>query len=202
MVWDKSKPAATDLISDSQGDIQGNFQAVEEGDVPFERLECANTSPPATGKADSIYVYGKDANSKAELHARDEDNNEVQLTSAGKMGHTTTDVEMNSYTFDGTVTFAEQQQIACWRVFNDALSVNFGQGCTVTKNSVGNYTITFDANVVTTANYAVAGSGSSNVAVNASYNDTTSFTVITRSTTDSNAKDPGVCSIIVVGGQA
>lgn len=208
MAYDKDKPDDADLISDSAGDLRANFSAIQTGGVPYEKLECANTSPPGSGKADAIYVYGKDANSKAELHARDEDDNEIQLTSAGKIGSTSTNYSMGTYQFSeagSDPTFGRDQQITAWIVFNSDgnATVNGKKNCTVVKDSNWNYTITFDSNVkdASSTDYCVIGTTANNAIVQVTSKSAGSFTVSTLSTTDSVQKEPVSVNIVVIGGQ-
>jgi len=49
-----------------------------------EKVTLLTGSAPTHG-ADKVILYGKDVGGKCELFARDEDGNEVQITSAGKV---------------------------------------------------------------------------------------------------------------------
>ena len=67
---------------------------VDDVDAGEHRMATLREGSAPTQAADKIKVYGKDVNSKCELHARDEDGNEVQITSAGTIAFVTGSVQM------------------------------------------------------------------------------------------------------------
>lgn len=159
MAWQKTKPASSDLISTSQADIQGNFAAVEEGTVPGERWQFFNGNPPAAAVADTFQVYSKDVSSKAELHGRDEDNNEIVMSSAGRMGSPTTDatfqtIRIASDTFD----IGQDNIVTAWATITAAGAVTDGKNvASVTLSDTSKYKITWSASTMSNSNYAVIG---------------------------------------------
>jgi hypothetical protein len=98
--WDETKPAgsrAANLGDDDIREFKGQVREVVGVDHKFESsgqhadmgkhnkatLLVQSSAPSAD--SDAGLLYTKDVSSKAELHWKDEDNNEIQLTSAGKL---------------------------------------------------------------------------------------------------------------------
>lgn len=57
MAWQKSIPAATDQLKDSQLDIKENFEAIEEGGVPYDHLELQQQGSAPTEPSGSNLLY-------------------------------------------------------------------------------------------------------------------------------------------------
>lgn len=98
--WDKDKPAGSDPLRDGDDDLRANNAALETG---FDQDHDFTTGSTQTGKHDQItfndplssapatvaasegVLYTLDVSSKAELHFEDEDENTVQVTTAGSL---------------------------------------------------------------------------------------------------------------------
>lgn len=84
---------------------------VVDTDVGEHRKVTLRTGSAPTQRADTITVYAKDVSGVAELHAIDENGNEIQLTSGGAtaLGHTltakTSDYTVTSSDVNGNTTF-------------------------------------------------------------------------------------------------
>jgi hypothetical protein len=89
MAWDATKPAGTTAISGSDDLIRANWEAIEQGTVPYDALKLETQGSDPSAAADHGFLYTKDVSSKAELHYIDEDSNVIQLTSAGTVGSST-----------------------------------------------------------------------------------------------------------------
>jgi hypothetical protein len=91
MAWDSSSPTGATLISTSAGILQGNFSAIETGDVTsaqkvrIDSRDALSLSSDPGNVADVGYIYSKDVNSKTELHYIDEDGNVTQITNVGNV---------------------------------------------------------------------------------------------------------------------
>lgn len=88
-------------IEDRLDDIMDSFTS---GDTVtrFNRVPFYNQGSDETGVADSVVCYSKDVSSEAELHCAKEDNDVVQITSAGGL---------NAGALTGTMSTALQDQI-------------------------------------------------------------------------------------------
>lgn len=95
--WDESLPVDHTLISQGPAkirnvrvDVGDRLATIISGFVSGEtvvgilNLPFIAVSAPST-VADQIQVYGKVVSTKTELHAKDEDGNEFQITSGGKL---------------------------------------------------------------------------------------------------------------------
>lgn len=136
MTWDKTFPQNSDFLKKSPKPFRDNWEAIEntfETDhrVPGTRDQGEHNkvtfyepiSTP-TNAANKGFLYGKDVDSKIELHFLDESNNELQLTSKGRKVPRTTFIWWN-----GTVS--ETQVVP-------------SGSATVAHPSTGVYTITLN----------------------------------------------------------
>lgn len=99
MAFDKTKPAGTTPLKTADDQIRANNEALETaigqdhdfatGDTQTGKHKQVIFKAPLTVKptlaASEGASYTKDVSAKAELHFEDEDGNEVQLTSGGKI---------------------------------------------------------------------------------------------------------------------
>lgn len=208
MAYSKTKPADSDLISDSASDLRDNFAAIEEGGVDHEKVTLSNSNPPATGATDKGAVYAKDVSSKAELHYIDEDNNSIQMTSGGSLGASTTAVEFDTLSHDsGTTTYNENNFVTAWALCDGASSGatlidNSGFSGVSVSSSV--WTFTFST-ALDSANYAVIGTS-----VDGTSSNIRSVKVVSRATGSFSVKVLGVgndkksgdeFSVVVLGGR-
>lgn len=95
----EASPADSDNVSEGAGKIRGTRLDIRERVAKDHYMDIAGTdadhgehqkitfhapeTSPGNPGADKAFMYTKDVNSKAELHFKDEDNNEIQLTTAG-----------------------------------------------------------------------------------------------------------------------
>lgn len=77
---------------------------VSDEDAGEHRKVTLRTGSAPTAVADKGFVYAKDVSGKAELFYRDEDGNEVQLTSAGKLGAADENLLALNATFGGALS--------------------------------------------------------------------------------------------------
>ena len=90
---------STDDVGDGAGEIRDFKRNIRERMAIDHYMDIAGTDAdhgehskitfqaqyaPGSPGADKAFLYTKDANSKAELHYKDEDDNEIQVTSGGR----------------------------------------------------------------------------------------------------------------------
>lgn len=204
MAYDEGYPTSSDQVSAAI--LRENFLAIFEGRVNYEKSTLSNSSPPGSGTTDTFLLYGKDANSKAELHGMDEDSNEIQMTSAGSLGSTATNIKFESLTHDGTRSFGENNFIAAWALISHnggSPTVTLGSGiasATVPVSSA-TYTINIDANRMANANYGVMATpvGTGEMFVDSTFTRTVTQCKVTRSLI--GAATAGDFFIFLIGGQ-
>lgn len=97
--FDKTQPAGSTKVRLSDDQIRANNDALQDaisrdhkfptsyGTDAGEHTRVKFTAPitTPTSAANKGFLYSKDVGAKAELHWEDEDSNEIQLTSAGKL---------------------------------------------------------------------------------------------------------------------
>ena len=130
MAWNKDNPVETEKIRLLSEVITANNTAIEQNDVTtladslsqwvihlVDRSTIAGANDPA--RIDTIgMLYCKDDGAKNELFFRDSENpsNIIQLTNDGKIGFTSTAFEMDSISFDGTITYDEHSMHRAWGI--------------------------------------------------------------------------------------
>jgi hypothetical protein len=157
MTWDKTLPAGSTAIRASDDQLRDNFVAIEEGGVPYNSLKLSVQGSAPTAVADFGFLYTKDVSSKGELHYRDEDSNDVVMTSAGSLGSSATAMitsdltaataDINGGTVDATIggtTPAAGAFTTCQattRFFTKTILENVAASGTTTEDlgTVGNF---------------------------------------------------------------
>lgn len=142
MAWQTSKPAGSDAIQDSDDNIRDNWTAIETGLVPYDylRLEVQGSAP--TEIADHGLLYAFDVNAKAELHYEDEDSNDVQLTSGGKIGNA--NVTLDSAGAIVCTSITNSGAMSCTTITGTGLAIV--QKLHVNAGASGDSEIIFDIN--------------------------------------------------------
>ena len=114
--------------------IEHNFFADEAGEsnIGMHKIVTLLVQTTIAALADAGKIYTKDVNAKAELHFLDEDNNEIQITSAGK-------ILVDS--LDGVVKLVGNQTIAGVKTFGDDIVLTKAN-LTTTKHTTGSVTVT------------------------------------------------------------
>ena len=117
--------------------IEHNFFADEAGQVNIgmHKIVTLLVQTTITALADAGKIYTKDVGDKAELHFLDEDDNEIQITSAGK-------ILVDS--LDGVVKLVGDQTIAGVKTFGDNIVLK-NANITTTKFTTGNVAMTNDS---------------------------------------------------------
>ncbi len=177
MAFDKDKPAATTSLRASNPEMLANNSALETAlganhefstggsntgnHESIVLIEAANLGTGATG----LPILGaQTTGGKAELTFTDEDDNDIQITSAGNILSASLDSkDEDDMSSDSATHTATQQSI---KAYVDVLAVKAwgnvgsngvlddGFNVSTAKASTGTYTITFDVNFTST-DYAI-----------------------------------------------
>ncbi|HEB26926.1 MAG TPA: hypothetical protein ENI05_03985 [Porticoccus sp.] len=127
--YDIATPAGSDSPSEADDRMRETKAAVQERnnvdhywpltgtevsdvDAGEHRKATLRTGSAPTAVADKGFMYAKDVSAKAELFYRDEDGDEVQLTSGGKVGAATLDLLANNVNVAGTLDVTTSVDIA------------------------------------------------------------------------------------------
>lgn len=216
MGWNKNLPATDQELRTLGGVLTDNFQAVEEGDETsgtpiFQRaILLGNRSSVATA-ADPVvvgattYMYSKlDGGGVQEAFVRAPAAAIVQISQGGRMGSDVTDIGFESFSHnEGTTSYNEDNLVTAWAAVASAGGLDDNKGfATATRDSLGKYTLTFDA-ALDDANYAVlltvSDSGSSNKNIKYTSKAAGSFKVEIRGPSTGLADKP--FSAMVLGGR-
>jgi len=207
MAWDASLPANSTKIRLGPAVIRDNWQAIQQADSTFRPyainltdrtpLAVSNNPTAISGSNNACTLYCKqDASGNQEIYSIDPSSNVIQLTEGGAMGSTNTDVNMNQFSFDGSITYNENNIITAWAVI-DGPTGNILSSSNIASclKSGGNYTVTL-SNTQTSANYVVIAQARDR-SVKASTVTTTNFILQGANNLPSNSN----ISVIVVGGR-
>lgn len=219
MVWNKALPANNEKIRNLGIVIRPNWEAIEEGDdvgvanmlqmrsVQLDnRTGLADNNDPVTNAGTHYYYSKDDTGGDQEAFMKDSAGNIIQLSNAGKFGYTGVDYEANSVSYDGTITFNENNLVTAWGLLNNSsLTVSPSSGITgVTRVSTGYYEITIAANRTNNANYivlvSVRSTGNRIVMVDPNTAFTTTVFRIRRITAG-GVNENGDIYFMVIGGQ-
>lgn len=80
MVWDKSQPQDTSKIRLTPALIRANWDALEEGGVPFDLLQLAEQALDPAAIASSGQLYSKQSGSRTEAFYEKDNGDIAQLT--------------------------------------------------------------------------------------------------------------------------
>jgi hypothetical protein len=85
MPWNTTLPADASKLRLSAGYIRANWTALENGDVPYVKLQLAEQGSNPTRANDTGWLFTKQASSQTELYYEDDRNPALvtQITSAG-----------------------------------------------------------------------------------------------------------------------
>lgn len=215
MTWLINKPANSDNLASSDKFLRDNFEAIETGLVPYDyiSLQDQSSTDPTTATGFG-YLYAKQASSKPELHWIDEDDNVIQLTSAGSFGNSNFNVDSSgnldctSISFDGgTNTFNASSMVKAWATFigtSGGFSVLDSYNCTPTRDSQGVYTLTWGTNFGS-ANYVVVGtaqsvSGNARIVMESEATaKAAGAAVINVRDTSGSVQDSGLIDVVAIG---
>lgn len=217
MAFDNTQPTDTTKIRNLGVVIRPNWVAIEEAESTFRpyAINLQNRTPlpddndPAT-IADTSIIYCKDdAAANPEAFHKDGSGNIVQLTQAGKLGSSSTDLIGNTFTL-GSTSIGLNNSIVAWGRFNYnaanplATRVTFvnssGLNTSITYTGVGQYTFTLSP-ALTNSNYLVFAqprTGATAIGTQIQNISSSSFKVIFWKTSSTAVDTNG--QIIVIGG--
>lgn len=166
MAWDKNLPQDSTKIRNYPTLLTNNFKAVEEGDQGLEHWQVRFNDRDALGIAsnptradDEMAIFSKDDGTNTEMYIMDDQNpaNFIQITQAGDLGSTSTDIVCNDITIGSSNTsFSANQAIVAHATVNSAGTLVNGFNITgATRQDKGRYQITVAADVLINVNYRV-----------------------------------------------
>lgn len=152
MAWDKTLPQDSTKIRNYPTILTDNFKAIEEGDQGLEfwqtrfvdRDSIAIASNP-TRADDEMAIFSKDDGTNTELYLMDDQNpaNIIQITEAGKLGSSNTEIICSNIQIGSSGAELTQNSLA-WAygfVPKAGGAVSGGQGLgTATINTSGGFT--------------------------------------------------------------
>lgn len=217
MAWDKSLPSNITKIRNYPTVLGDNFSAVEEGDdtlkiwkANFIERNAIPSAPAVTPTRidDTMQIFSKQnpTDSETDLFVLDDraTANTIQLTENGKLGGLTQALALDSFTFDDTRVFNENNIIAAYGLLPDNTgSPTYGDGiASVTRTGTGAYTITWSAGRFSNTNYSVhvMSTTNSTASWDNSIKTTTTFGVQVRQSDTGSVKNSQLF-VIAVGGQ-
>lgn len=216
MAWQKNLPGDDTKLRTSQTYVRANWDAIETGGVPYDKLKLESQGANPTREAGFGWVYGKNPGTGfTELYYEDDRNpaSVIQLTNVGGIGNSTVSLYANNITFNNGTTFLDKnKQILGWlRVDANGTASGTSGDMTVAKYmdpgaQTGRYVVTFT--VPTISSYVAlvqisSSSGSSNLSRRSSTvtnRTANSFrvTIYSNSTGDPENED---FMVIVFGGR-
>lgn len=221
MTWNQLKPSDSEKIRDLGTVIRANNKAIEENDtgVLADSLNqwaihlvdrSTTTTPNVTPVSISTVgmLYCRTIGAENELFFQDSQGipAEIQLTTTGKIGAQTTSYEAEDISYDGTITFNENNYVTAYGYITGSASPTLAYSSGIASvsyaGSAGLYELTFAANRVNNANYVVISTpiqGANVMSIPNSPRTTTNFRV-QRSMTNGTPQH-GDVMFIVVGGQ-
>lgn len=159
MTWDPSLPANNSLVRLSPGYIRTNWNAIQEGEVPYKKLQLSKQVANPTRANDIGWLYVKQINSQEELFYQDDRNPALvtQITKNNRIGTPTQGVNASNFIMDSTgFTYGINQMIVATGSFNSSGALVSGVNMVaVSHTGTGRYTVAINADVVLNANYKV-----------------------------------------------
>lgn len=145
MAWDRTLPANSSKIRLSAGYIRSNWDAIEFGEVPYDKLQLQEQAGNPTQQDDTGWLYSKDVGGGTELFYMDSQAtpNVIQLTSGGRIGTTNSIYLFDALSHNGTFFMNEACFISAWAYCSGAGGVLGGLRIAGnTRVSTGTYNIT------------------------------------------------------------
>lgn len=162
MVWNASKPADSDRIRLSAGLLRENFQAIEDGTVPYTTLSLEQqASFPALAGHNRLYSYLNADSGKIELKSVNNTGQAVNITEGAYLGTRNTlgrfsAIQTGNISFDGVFVYAGGNMVISRGTVAAAgglsMSINIASA---TKTGTGQYDIVIPAGVLEVNSYQV-----------------------------------------------
>lgn len=157
MTWDPSKPADNTKLRVAPGLERSNWNAIQQGGVPYVKLQLAEQGANPTRADNTGWIFTKEASSQTELYYEDDRNPAkiIQLTSNGRIGNSAITVITQNLTFNGTYNNNQSSMASAWARCASGGGVTYGFNiASSTRSGTGNYTILTNA-VFNSANVVV-----------------------------------------------
>lgn len=158
MTWDPSKPADNTKLRLAPGLIRVNWNAIEQGGVPYDKLQLQEQATNPTRANNTGWLYTKEISSQTELFYEDDRNpaKVIQLSNNGGIGNTNQALYGSAVITSGTYQNTQNAFISAWAVVASNGALTAGFGLTSAQNATGDYTLTFSS-AASSANYGVSG---------------------------------------------
>lgn len=159
MAWDKTLPANSSKLRVSAGYIRDNWNAIQTGGVPYDKLKLKLQAANPTREATYGWSFTKDPGTGyAELYYLDDRNpaSVIQLTNNGGIGATTQLLYGSAVITSGAYQNTQNAFCSAWALVASNGTLTEGFGLTSAKNSAGDYTLTITT-PLSSSNYAIVG---------------------------------------------
>ncbi len=156
MAWDTTFPTNATKIRLLPSGVQGNWTAIQNGDVPYVKLRLTSTINPTRDNSYG-WVFGKNPGTGViELFYEDNQNpaKVIQLTNNGGIGTTTQFLYGSAIITSGSYQNTQNAFCSAWGVVTDTGVLTTGFGVTVTYISTGLYQVNITS-ALSSANYSV-----------------------------------------------
>lgn len=180
MAFDKTLPTNSTKIRNYPTVLTDNWSGIQTGDLTFktwqlnfaDRDEVEGAPPPTqdpTRDDDTMIMFSKNnADGETDLYILDDRSapsaNEIQLTTNGALGGTSTPLNASSLSFDTDsttgLTYTDGQFITAFGKFNSSGVLQFGKNMATASTphpGTGLYNIDVNADVFQNANYIISG---------------------------------------------
>ena len=159
MTWDPSKPADNTKLRLAPGLIRTNWNAIEQGGVPYDYLQLQEQGANPTRADNTGWLYSKQGSSgQSELFYQDDSATAkvIQLTSVGGIGNTNMIHYAQSISFNGVYQNNQTAMITAWgkTVQTGGMAYNGLNLPTMTSGGTGLYSFT-TASVFNNANVVI-----------------------------------------------
>lgn len=161
MVWNPSRPADSDRIRLSAGLLRDNFQAIEDGNVPYTTISLEQqASFPPLANHNRLYGYLNATSGNTELMSVNNAGQIVYLTEGGLLGASNQNGRFSSIwtsnlSFDGLYPYSGQLMVTARGTISLSGLISSNYNLTVSKTGTGQYTLTIPAGVMNFNSYQV-----------------------------------------------
>lgn len=157
MTWDPSKPADTTKLRLAPGLIRVNWNALQQGGVPYVKLQLAEQGSNPTRADNTGWLYTKEVSSQTELFYEDDRNpaKVIQLTNNGGIGVTTQLLYGSAVITSGTYQNTQNAFCSAWARVDSSGSLIDAYGINASSRpGTGQYTVTFSP-ALTSSTYCI-----------------------------------------------
>jgi hypothetical protein len=162
MTWNASFPLDNTKLRLAPSGLRGNFNAIQQGNVPMRRVKLAEQASDPTREADRGFIYTKEdaSTTTTELWYINDNNpaSKVQLTQDGFVGSPTSRfIVQDIFTTTSTIANNQNGFVSAWATVaatGASMPTSYNVLSVVHVNGSGTYTFTLSP-TLSTADYAV-----------------------------------------------